>query len=809
MRFIKKASIVGKISVLIGVLAFIFLSATYTYVLLNVRSSMIETSLQKLRAEVDSSAYAIEVVADQVQDTVRSLKGFPPIQGIIRAKANEGVDPISNSSVTQWRERMDTIFASEIQSTGLFDQLRYIDEEGQEIVRVDYLYNSATIVSPSKLQNKRSRDYFIEASALSEGELYVSKTELNREGDPPTISIPYRPVIRYAVPVFNAEDGEKRGIVIANVLVDQLISKSTLSDKQSSNLYIFGSQGYFIYNPDSTKEWGGPRDLDTKYSFSTEFPYLESSQFEQDSGSFYTKEGFFAFSKFNPDSQDISRQWTILVFTPNQEVLEPINLIIKNASIIGFGTFLILLFVFLFILRTLFSPLKELAEGARQVGAGDFSVQLNVHSLDEIGRVTVAFNSMITQLKEVYATLDNKVKEQTAKLSVQVADLQDSQKAVASILEDVEEEKNKSELLVQEMNKFKLAVENTSDMVIISDAKANILYVNGAVETITGYSQEEILGTKAGTVLGGDMEKPFYKDMWDTLLANKTWSGQIKNRKKDGTFFEVAMSVSPIANNFGEIIFFVDISRDVTREADIDRAKTEFVSLASHQLRTPLSTINWYAEMLMAEDVGKLNTEQKQFMQEIYTGNQRMVDLVNSLLNVSRIELGTFMIEPEECLLADMITAELKELKPLIEEKGLAVNTKLSKSVPKMMLDPKLTRIVVDNLLTNAVKYTPKDGSVSVTLVKKGDNARITIKDTGYGIPVAQQDKIFTKLFRADNVQEKDTTGTGLGLYMVKSILNHSGGKVWFESEEEVGTTFYVEIPLSGMKQKEGQKKLD
>ena len=809
MRSIKDVSIVIKMSFVIGLLAFIFLSTTYSYILMNVRASLIESSLQKLEFEVDSAKYTIDVVAAQVKNTVSSLKDFPPVQGIIIANENDGIDEINNSTFDQWRERMESIFASQMQSTGLYDQLRYIDENGQETVRVDYELGSTVAASSASLQNKFSRDYFVDTSLLSEGDLYVSKTELNKEGSPPQVSIPYTPVIRYGVPVFDAEDGEKKGIIIANVFADQLISKSTLLGRQLDDLYIFSSDGYFIYNTDGSKEWGSPNDLDTKYSFYTEFPYLEDNQFGQDTGSFYTKEGFFSYSKLYPDPKDQSRQWTILVFTPNQEVLGPINTIILKAGIIGVVTFFVLFFTFWYILRTLFMPLKELSAGVKQVGKGNFDVQIAVRSNDEIGKVTGAINSMITQLKGVYNTLDNKVQEQTNKLSVQVTDLQDSQKAVANILEDVEEEKKKSELLVQEMNKFKLAVENTSDMVVISDAERNIVYVNPAVLETTGYTVEESMNTKCGTVWSSFLEEKVYANIWKVLLSKKTWNGQIQNTRKNEQVYESASTITPILDKDKNILFFVEISRDVTREADIDKAKTEFVSLASHQLRTPLSTINWYAEMLMAEDVGKLNTEQKQFMQEIYTGNQRMVDLVNSLLNVSRIELGTFMIEPEKCSIAEMITAELKELTPMVTEKGLTVDTKLSSSVPKIMVDPKLMRIIVDNILTNAVKYTPKTGSIIVTLSKKGKSAILKVQDSGYGIPETQKEKIFTKLFRADNVQEKDTTGTGLGLYMAKSILDHSGGKIWFESEEDVGTTFFVEIPLTGMKQKEGNKKLD
>lgn len=274
------------------------------------------------------------------------------------------------------------------------------------------------------------------------------------------------------------------------------------------------------------------------------------------------------------------------------------------------------------------------------------------------------------------------------------------------------------------------------------------------------------------------------------------------------------------------LIFYSFRSLDKLAEAEksieyfkeVDKAKTEFISLASHQLRTPLSAVNWYAEMLLAGDVGRLNKEQKKYINEMYKGNERMVDLVNALLNVSRLEFGTFMVEPEPTDVVKLAQSVINEQKQQIIEKKLKLSKKYSNNLPRLNADPRLLRIVFQNLLSNAVKYTPSEGmiKVGVRLVRRGesvdnlkakeDSFAIVVSDTGYGIPKGQQGKIFTKFFRADNVREKDTEGTGLDLYIVKAIINLSGGAIWFESEESKGTTFYASLPLRGMRKKEGTK---
>jgi signal transduction histidine kinase len=276
---------------------------------------------------------------------------------------------------------------------------------------------------------------------------------------------------------------------------------------------------------------------------------------------------------------------------------------------------------------------------------------------------------------------------------------------------------------------------------------------------------------------------------------------------KDKRRIPVADSAAPLKNQNGTIIGCVIVFRDVTKEYEIDKAKTEFVSLASHQLRTPLSAINWYAEMLNNGDAGKLTKEQEQYVTAIYKGNQRMVELVNALLDVSRIEIGTFMIDPAMTDLVALAKDVVKESTPEINRKKLKISQNYQSGLAKISVDPKLTRMIIQNLLSNSIKYTKK-GTISISIKKDDDDVLIEVADSGLGIPKEQQNRVFQKLFRADNVRETDNEGTGLGLYIIKSILFHTGGTIRFESAENKGTKFYVTIPLKGMKKQESDKTL-
>ena len=240
-----------------------------------------------------------------------------------------------------------------------------------------------------------------------------------------------------------------------------------------------------------------------------------------------------------------------------------------------------------------------------------------------------------------------------------------------------------------------------------------------------------------------------------------------------------------------------EAERDIAHVRKIDKAKTEFVSLASHQLRTPLTSVSWYTEMLLSGDAGIFNEKQKEYLSEIYTGNRRMIDLVDDILNTSRIDMGTLLVNLKIVSLSKIAESVLTELAPLLLEKKLVIKKGFEAKLPKIKADPELIRIVFQNIISNALKYTPAGGSIAIGMKRQNSHVLIEISDSGYGIPEKQKSRIFTKMFRADNIRSKDTDGTGLGLYIVRAIVKQHGGRVWFESEENKGTKFYVSLPAN------------
>ncbi|HTK05391.1 MAG TPA: ATP-binding protein [Candidatus Eisenbacteria bacterium] len=362
----------------------------------------------------------------------------------------------------------------------------------------------------------------------------------------------------------------------------------------------------------------------------------------------------------------------------------------------------------------------------------------------------------------------------------------------------------------------KAILEGAGDGVVATDAKGLIVKMNPQAEKMLGWACEEICGRPfIDTVpMQDENGMPVPLTFRPLLYALKV--GQKKATtttptnyyvRKDGTRFPVAVNVTPLKKE-ETVTGAVELIRDITVEKEIDRAKTEFVSLASHQLLTPLSAVKGYSQLLYGSELGKLKSEQKRVVGNVLQLLERMISLVDTLLNVSRIELGTFSVTPEPTNVAGLVDGVIPELMGQIDEKGVKLLKLYDIDLPIVPADPNLLRIVFQNLLSNAVRYSPNGGKVNLSIERRPTMLLVTVTDEGIGIPHDQQAKIFTKFFRADNARQAVAAGNGMGLYVTKAILESTGGRIWFTSEEGKGTKFYVTLPIEGMSKREGTRSL-
>lgn len=379
--------------------------------------------------------------------------------------------------------------------------------------------------------------------------------------------------------------------------------------------------------------------------------------------------------------------------------------------------------------------------------------------------------------------------------------------AIQSVMNDISKRKlyerqlvaytDKIEQYAYDLRKFKIAVENVNEAIYITDEYCKIIYANKATEKISGYYLSEILNNS--TTLWRDPSDESRLACQISLPGrppiNEATTEEVVNRRKNGQVYAAHLEISPIHDE-ENVAFYVFIERDVTRQKEIDQSKNEFVSLASHQLRTPLSSVVLSSELFLKGVYGEITERQHEAMTEIFNSCLRMRELISELLNISRIELGTQALRFEDLNIYDLLSDCLRNHELIMINKGLTLDKIFTEELPLIHLDKQIFATVVDNLMSNAIRYTAPGGKISVGVKRHNDDLIINFTDTGCGIPVEQQGRVFDKLFRADNAQAISAEGSGLGLYMAKMALRRMNSSIWVESVEGHGSTFYVRIPI-------------
>jgi PAS domain S-box-containing protein len=374
---------------------------------------------------------------------------------------------------------------------------------------------------------------------------------------------------------------------------------------------------------------------------------------------------------------------------------------------------------------------------------------------------------------------------------------------------------NRNKRIFLEKVRTEAFVSSIGEGFIATDKMGKVIYANEEAGKLSGYERKEMLGklfTKVWHIVDEkgnpipEKDRPCQKVLKGGKKIEIDTLSKIFLQKKDGQTIPITSSISPILDRSNKTEGIVIVVKDSTKEHEVDKMKTEFISLAAHQLLTPVTAIKLISEMFTSGYYGDLNNDdQKENMKSIHTLAGRMTGLIKSLLNISRIEAGRLTVDPRPTNLKNIINELFIELKNKIEERQHLVNIAIDENIKEINVDPQLIREVYKNFLTNAIKYTPRGGNISVMVTTQGENIVSKITDNGYGIPEIEKTKVFEKFYRGDNIIKIEKDGEGLGLYLVKQIVEISGGKVWFESEENKGTTFYFSLPLAGSKAKQGE----
>ncbi|MEX0910088.1 MAG: ATP-binding protein [Candidatus Paceibacterota bacterium] len=386
----------------------------------------------------------------------------------------------------------------------------------------------------------------------------------------------------------------------------------------------------------------------------------------------------------------------------------------------------------------------------------------------------------ITELKDLQDRLEDKVVDQTKDLLERTEELERSRSEIMLALSKVEEERNKTFSLVM----------NLSDGLIYTDTDGVIEMINPQAETILKADHTEVLRTN---VYQSKVSDRFQK-LSSSLSKERGLERETVEFSGD---LVVEVSTVSVNNDKGELAGRVIVLHDISKDRALDNLKVEFISVAAHQMRTPLAAIKWAFEILLSSDDEKIAPELKKIVENGFESTNRILKIVNNFLDVDAAESmnSDYVFAPvnvqkviEDVFSGVSIAARGKNIELVFENQDQVL--------PYVQADQERLGMIMQNLIENALKYTIDEGTITVKVEARPRDLLISVSDEGIGIPVVEQKNIFSKFFRAENAKKTETDGNGLGLHTTKRVVERHGGTIWFESVEGQGTTFYFTIPL-------------
>jgi len=343
-------------------------------------------------------------------------------------------------------------------------------------------------------------------------------------------------------------------------------------------------------------------------------------------------------------------------------------------------------------------------------------------------------------------------------------------------------------VLVGRHQRVEAVLNATTDGLIVLSPSAEVSFANPAAA--------EILGTTAHKLAGRPLEEPEL-----TWVSDEAHDGDDSEREleidRDGTHRVVKVRVSPIVDSDGDSTGEIVALRDVTTEYEITQMKNEFVSTVSHELRTPLTSIKGYVDLILDGDAGEINDIQREFLSIVQENSDRLVELINDMLDISRIESGRIHLKVEPLYVSDLVEGSVDTFRAVMSQSGRTVDVHVPDELPLVAADRDRVRQVLINLVSNALKYSPAGGAVAVSAEHSGNRVKISVRDHGLGISKHDQEMLFTKFYRVDSAMTREIGGTGLGLSICKSIIELLGGEIGVTSTVGKGSTFWFSLPTA------------
>ena len=367
--------------------------------------------------------------------------------------------------------------------------------------------------------------------------------------------------------------------------------------------------------------------------------------------------------------------------------------------------------------------------------------------------------------------------------------------------QDVTDARAAQAALRRSEERFQLASKATNDALWDWDVAAGTVWWNEGFERLTGYRGAPSVEFWLSLVHPDDAARVGASLHLFFGSREESWSAEYRFKRADGSYAWVLDRGFAIRADDGRCVRMIGSMMDITERKQAESMKSDFVSFVSHQLRTPLSGMSWMLEL--AAEARGMPDDARAHIADARESAARLSTLVNDLLDIAKLESGRLSAVPESLALSDLTASVVSEMQPLAADKSLAMDVSCEARVSPVFADSQMLRQVVTNLLSNAVKYTPPGGRIAVSVAQQNGSVTWTVRDSGVGVPKHAQARLFEKFYRADNAISVDAEGTGLGLHLVRLIVEQAGGRVWCESDEGQGATFAFTLPAMAA-EKEG-----
>ena len=773
MRF----SIVNKLTLGAAVLILLSISITSWMFYTKTATLLVDGAIEELANEIRTAGDALRVRIDTQKNDLLFLAGTPPIQGLLRSNADKEYDEQGQSTRKEWKKRLQSIFRTMLGSKPSYLTVRFINEQGQELVVSTRSNNTVSSVTESDLQNKLKREYVKKTLELPRGSIYLSEINLNREHG--KVSLPRQEVLRIATPIYNENSGDIEGVVVIAAEIGSVFTRIQKNiHNEGQEIFITNDRGGFLLHSDKGKEYGF--DLGKRFRIQEEIPEL-SEQYLPDNNDAQVvlrikkadEQHVVNFTKLQFDPNHPERFVAVGMTEPYSEILDKQKKLLDDVVSLA-----VLLAIITTLIATYFAyrisvPIKKITSAMEDyTHENNFSTRLPTNRNDEIGVLARSFNSLMTQVNDAR----QKLVSMNRSLEIRVAE--------------------RTQSLEQSDRRQRSIVNNMADGFITINELGIVSSFNHAAVKIFGYQPEEIIGGNVNIL----MPDPYHSEH-DGYLKKYSQTGiaqvigiesEVEGRRKDGEAFPLELAISEIES--GDEKIYTAILRDITERKQVEKVKNEFISTVSHELRTPLTSIRGALGLITGGAVGELPPQISDMLTIAGNNTQRLLFLINDILDMQKIEAGQMVFDFQSLELSKFIEEAIENNATYAKQHSVKFSIRNNLPDAYVFADRERLMQVMANLLSNAAKFSPKDSVVQIDVARHAGSIRISVTDSGKGIPDNFHSKIFEKFTQSDSSDTRQKGGTGLGLSISKIIVERHQGIIDFVTNTNIGTTFFFEL---------------